>query len=120
MLLVLLVDDGAGGLEAAPNFLAKLLGNGANLAILYVQLLQLVECAHHIILSAQALSLFAKLGLQFQVFLEVVLACLAVEVEQVVELLHIELVVAPHLVGLLSGNGLDVFPFLLQGLELIV
>ena len=120
VLLVALVDDGRGSLEACPNLLAQLLGHGAYLAILLVELLQLVESADGIGLVGELLCSFAEQCLLLQVLLEIILAQLAVEVEQVIILLDIELVVAPQLVGLLGGHCLDVFPFLLERLEVVV
>ena len=85
-----------------------------------MQLLQLMDGADDIGLVGQTLSGFAKLGLQLKVLLEVVLTGLAVQLEQVIELLHVELVVTPQLVGLLGRHILDFFPFLLQGLEFLI
>ncbi len=120
VLLVALVDNGRSSLEAGPNLLAQLLGNGANLAVLLVQLLQLVERADDVLLVGKVLGSLAQLGLELEVLLEVVLASLRVELKQVVELLYVQLIVAPKLVCLVGRNGLDVLPLLLQLLELVV
>ena len=71
-------------------------------------------------LVGEFLCSLAEQCLLLQVLLEIILAQLAVEVEQVIILLDIELVVAPQLVGLLGGHCLDVFPFLLERLEVVV
>ena len=113
VLLVLLVDDGGSGLEACPHLLAQVFGHGACLAEFLVELLQLVEGADDVFLVVELLGGLAETRLYFKVFLEVVFAGFAIELEQVVELLYIELVAAPKLVGFLGGHGLDVFPFLL-------
>ena len=120
VLLVALVDNGRSSLEAGPNLLAQLLGNGANLAVLLVQLLQLVERADDVLLVGKVLGSLAQLGLKLEVLLEVVLASLRVELKQVVELLYVQLIVAPKLACLVGRNGLDVLPLLLQLLELVV
>ena len=85
-----------------------------------MQLLQLVEGADDIVLVGQFLGSLTQACLGLEVLLEVQLAGFAIQLQQVVELLHIELVVAPQLVGFLSGNGLDVAPLLLQGLEILI
>ncbi len=97
VVLVLLVDDGARVLEPCPDVLAHILCHGTNLSILLVQVLQLVESAHHVRLVGQFLSFLTELCLGFEVFLEVIFASLTVEVEQVVELLNVELIVSPRL-----------------------
>ena len=76
-----------------------------------------MECADNVFLVSQALCVFAKFLFQLQVFLEVVFSCLVIQFEQVVELLNIELIVAPQFVGLLCRNSLNFFPLLLQFLK---
>ena len=117
VLLMLAVDDGRGCLEASPDGFAQLLGHGACVAVLLVQLLQLVEGRDDVGLVGQALSGFAEAGLELEVLLEVVFAELVVELQQVVELLYVEAVVLPELVGVLLGDELGVVPLLLQLLE---
>ena len=85
-----------------------------------MQFLQLVEGADDIRFVSQLLSSLTKLGLSLQIFLEVIFAGLAVQFQQVVELLNIQLVVAPQFVGFLSGNVLNLFPLVLQGFEVLV
>lgn len=65
-------------LEACPHFLAQFLCNRAGLTELLMQLLQLVECAYHVFLSAELFGSLAYLCLYFKILLEVVFACLAV------------------------------------------
>ena len=85
-----------------------------------MQLLQLVEGADDIRLVGQLLCGLTELSLQLQVLLEVVLAGFTVQFQQVVELLDIQLVVTPQLVGLLSRHVLNITPLVLQGLEVLI
>ena len=78
MLLVFLVDNGAGSLKACPYLLAKVLGHRSYLTVLLVKVLQLMECADDIRLVGEFLRSLTKLGLGLQVLLEVVLTGLAV------------------------------------------
>ena len=89
MLLVLLVDHGAGILEAGPDRLAQILGYRTDFAVLLMQVLQLVEGRDNVWLFCQFFGSLTQLGLRLQVLLEVVLARLVVELQQVVELLHV-------------------------------
>ena len=120
MLLVFFVDDGAGSLEARPDLFTQIFGYRTYLTILCVQFLQLMEGTDHVGHLVQSLCFLAELRLGFKVLLEVILTCFTVEVEQVIELLYVELVVAPHLIGFLWGHRLDVLELLLQFLELII
>ena len=85
-----------------------------------MEFLQLMESADDIRLISQFLCCFAETVLDFQVLLEVILAGFAVQLQQIIELLHVQLIVAPQLIGLLSGNKTDLLPFLLQFLKLLV
>ena len=85
-----------------------------------MQLLQLVEGADYILLVGQLFSSLAKSGLQLQVLLKVVLACFAVQAQHIVELLYVQLIVAPQFVGFISWHILNFAPLLLQALELLV
>ena len=120
VLLVTLVDHGAGGLETLPYLFTQFLAHRTHLAILLMQLLQLVEGTDDIFLISQFLGSLTQACLGLQIFLEVQLASLAIQFQQVVELLHIQLVVAPQLVGTLGWHSLDVAPLLLQGLEFLI
>lgn len=62
-----------------------------------MKVLQLMESVYHVRLIGKFLGFLAKLCLGFEILLEVIFTGFAVEVEQVVELLNIELVVAPSL-----------------------
>ena len=115
-----LVHNSRGSLEAGPHLLTKLLGHGAGLAILLMQLLKLVERAYNVFLVSQVLGSLTQLGLYLEVLLEVILACLAVKLQQVIELLHIKLVVAPQLACALCRHSLYLFPLLLQLLKLVI
>ena len=63
-------------LEASPYLLAQLLSHGTCLAVLLMQLLQLMECADDILLVSEFLRSLAELSLCLKILLEVVLACL--------------------------------------------
>ena len=89
VLLVAFIDYGRCSLEACPYLLAQLLSYRSYLAVLLVQLLKLVESADYVFLVGELLCCLAELCLQLEVLLEVVLASLRVELEQVVELLNI-------------------------------
>ena len=120
VLLMLLVDNRAGSLEPAPYLLTQLLGHWAYLAILCVEFLQLVEGRDNIFFLVEFLGSLAELGLCLKILLEVVFTSLVVELQQVVELLYVELIAAPELVGLVGRNGLYLFPFLLQGFKFLI
>ena len=90
--LVALVDDRRGGLEAVPDVVPELLGHRAVFLPLLVQLLQLVEGAHHILVVGELLGGLAEGLLGLEVLAEVQVAQVAVDLDHVVELLHIELV----------------------------
>ena len=120
VLLVTLVDDGAGCLEAVPDVFALFLGHRTYLAIFLMQLLQLVEGADDVGLVGQLLCGLAKMYLLFLVLAEVVFAGFAVQTEHIVELLDVKLIVTPQLAGLLGRYILDLAPLLLQGLELLI
>ena len=95
MLLMTLVNDGRCSLEALPNLLTQFLANGTNLTIFLMEFLQLMEGADNIFFICQLLSSFTKLGLQLQILLEVILTGLAIQLEQIIELLNIQLIVTP-------------------------
>ena len=61
MLLMTLVDNRAGSLEASPYLFSEVLGNGTCLTKLLVQLLQLMESADYVRLISQLLSGLAEL-----------------------------------------------------------
>ena len=117
--LVFLADDGAGFLEAVPQFFADFLCHGASLLPFLVQTLQLVDGGYHVFFVLQCFSLFAQTGLHFLVLAEIILAQFVSELEQVIELFCIELVVLPQFCGALGGNGFDFLPFGLELLELV-
>ena len=120
VLLVALVDDGAGSLETVPDFLTLLLGHRTNLAILLMEFLQLMEGADDIRLVGQLLCGLTEALLLLLILTEVVFAGFAVQTEHIIELLHIELIVTPQFIGLLGRYILDLTPLLLQGFELLI
>ena len=119
MLLVFLVDYCRSGLEACPNLLSQFFCHGASLTILLMQFLQLMEGTDNVALISQFLGSLTKFGLYLKVFLKIILTSLTVKVQQVVELLYIQLIIPPQLVGLLGRNGLNLLPLLLQSLEVL-
>ena len=120
MLLVTLVDDSGGRLEAVPDFFAQILADRTNLTIFCMEFLQLVESTNHICLVGQTLGSLTEFGLQFKVLLEIIFAGFTVQFQKVIELLHVELVVTPEFTGLFCRHIFDFFPFCLQGFEILI
>ena len=89
ILLVTLVYDRAGSLEAAPYLLAEVFCDRAYLAIFLMKLLKLVERADCILLIRETLGSLTQTGLGLKILLEVILTSLRVQFQQVVILLHI-------------------------------
>ena len=69
-----------------------------------MKLLKLLECAHHVVDSTEGLGVGAKLLLDFEILLEVVVAKLLVHLEEVVEILGCELVRLPDVGDFSSRN----------------
>ena len=111
--LMTLADNGAGFLEAVPNLFAQFLGNRTNFLPFLMQGLQTVDGSHNIGFFCQLLCLFAQQSLCLKVLAEVVFTELDIQLQHIVELLHIELVVLPYLRYILCWNGTDFAPFLL-------
>ena len=65
-----------------------------------MQFLQLMESTDDIRLLSQFFSSLAQMGLYLKILLEIIFASLDVEFEHIVELLYIQLIVAPQFVGL--------------------
>ena len=85
-----------------------------------MQLLQLMESTDYICLVGQFLSSFTQFGFQLQVLLKVVFTSLAIKLQQVIELLNIQLVVAPQLVSMFCGYILYFAPLFLKSLKFLV
>ena len=119
VLLMTLVDDGAGSLEALPDLVAQFLGYGAYFLIFCVQALQFVEGGDDVFLVGQLLCQFNQAFLGGEVLPEVILACFAVQLQQVVELLHVVLIGLPDFRGALCWHGSDFLPLGLQLLKLV-
>ena len=120
VLLVVAVYGCCGSLEACPNLVTLFFGHGSRVAEFLVQLLPLVEGRHDIRFCRQLFGCLAQALLDFQILLEVVLAEFVVQLQQVVEFLHIELIVFPQFVHLGGGHEGYFVPLLLQLLELSV
>ena len=117
--LMFLVDDCRSLLELCPYVFAYLLGDGSRLLPFLMEGLQLAECLQHIGIVGQRLGLLDETHLGLEVLLEVVVAQLVAELQQIVELLDVELIVLPELRGTLGRHGLYLLPLVLQGLELV-
>ena len=85
-----------------------------------MEFLKLMEGADDIFFVGQVLCNLTKTGLGLEVLLEVFVAGDAVQTEHVVELLDIQLIVAPKFISLLCRHVLDLTPLLLEGLELLI
>ena len=120
MVLMALVDDRAGCLEAVPDVLTEVLGHGPRLLVFLMKSLELVEGTDDIRFVGQLLGHLAQARLGLQVLPEVIFPHLAVHLQQVVELLHAELVVLPQFGGILGGYGLYLLPLCLKAAEFIV
>ena len=117
--LMTLVYGCSSRLETVPNLLTELTGHRACLLPFLIQDEHLVIGSHHLGGFYQRLSLLAQAGLGLQILAEVIVAQLMSQLQQVVELLHVKLVVLPQLRGTLSRNQLYLLPLSLQGLELV-
>ena len=113
VLLMALIDDSRSSLEALPYLLTKFTSHRTCLAILLMQLLQLMEGADDIRLVSQFLGSLTETRLGLQVFLEVILTSLTVQLQQVVELFDIQLIAAPQFVSTFGRHGLDFAPLIL-------
>ena len=116
--LVLLVDYGGGGAETLPDLFAEFLGHGAQVLPLLMEFLEFLEGIHHIVVLRQGLGRLAEGRLGLQVLLEIQIPELAVNVHQVVELGHIQLVGVVHVAETLLGNRAHLTPAVLDVPEL--
>ena len=112
--LVFLVDRGGGCLEAVPDALAELLGDGAVLLPLLVEVLQFLEGLDDILLLGQFLGGLAESGLHLEVLLEVEVAQVAVDLDHVVETLDVELVGVVDVAESGRRDGTDLAPAVLD------
>ena len=117
VLLVLLVDAARGLLEALPERLLVFIGHGTRLAPLVVELLQLVERLDDGRLEHQRLGLLAERHLLLVVLLQVEVAQLLVDFDEVVEVLDVEVIGLPQVLDLLLGYRTGLLPALLQFAE---
>ena len=115
--LVALVHLGRGILEAIPQLLAQLLGHGADAPPLVVKQLQLLEGGHHVVVGEQGFGGLAQSGFLLEVLLEVVVAQLLVNLQQVVEVLDASLETLPQARYGSRGKLAGLFEGLLQLLE---
>ena len=117
---VLTIDDSACLLESGPYFLTLLFRYRSDLTILIMELLQLMESADDVLFFSELLSNLAEGCLHLKVLLEVVLTCLDIELEQVIELLCDELVVLPEVSSVFCRNSLYLLPFLLEVFDFLI
>ena len=116
--LVLLVDDRSGGPETLPDGIPVFLGHRAQFLPLFMEFLEFLEGIHHILALGEGLSLLAVGGLGFQVLLEVQVAEFPVDLDQVVEFLHIHLVRVVHVPVVLLRDRSNLAPAVLDFPEL--
>ena len=116
--LVTLVDNGSGSAETLPDGVTVFLGHGTQVFPLLVELLELLEGLYHILFLGQGLGLLAESGLGFEVLLEVKVTEFAVDVHEVVEFGHIELIGVVHVTETLLGHRTGVSPTVLDIAEL--
>ena len=107
------------GFEAFPNRLLLIGGHGSNLFPLLVQELQLPESVAQIVFLQQFLGLLAQSDFRIQILFEVQVPQLPVDLDIIVKILHLQVVVLQHVVGLRLGHQTRVSPFLLQGFEFL-
>ena len=118
VLLVLLVDAARRGLEALPERLLVFVGDGARLAPLVMEFLQLVECLDNRRLEQQGFGLLTEGHLLLVVLLQIEVAQLLVDLDEVVEVLDMQVVGLPQVLDLLLGHDARLLPALLEFAEL--
>ena len=118
ILLMLFVYARRGGLEPLPQRILVFIGHGTRLAPLVMQFLQLVERLHRRRLGYERLGLLAQLELLLVVLLQVQIAQLLVYLDEVVEVLHMQVVGLPQILDILLRHHADLLPTLLQLAEL--
>ena len=106
--------------ETLPNRFAQILCHRPYFPKFLMKFLKLVESGNGIRLFKQFFCGFANMYLCLIVFLEVVLAELAVKFQQVVELLHIKLITLPKIRSILCRHWVCFTPFSLELAELFV
>ena len=79
-----------------------------------------MESADDVLFFSELLSNLAEGCLHLKVLLEVVLTCLDIELEQVIELLCDELVVLPEVSSVFCRNSLYLLPFLLEVFDFLI
>ena len=120
VLLVASVDLRHEFLEVVPNLVTLFAGHGTDFAPLLEDLLHVAIGRHNVWLLDQFFSSLGELQLTFEVLLEVVIAQLMVDLNDVVETFGLDLVVVPKFLDVLLRYGVILFPFLLDFAELVV
>jgi len=114
------VDDCSCSLEAVPDFFADFFCNRTDIVPLCIKLLQLTVSGNNVTFVRQFLDSFAKKGFLFQILLEIIIAELIVNLDDVVELFRVMLIFFPQFVGMFLRNKLDFLPSCLKVFELII
>ena len=120
VLLVASVDLRHEFLEVVPNLVTLFAGHGTDFAPLLEDLLHIAVGRHDVWLLDQFFSSLGEFELTFEVLLEVVIAQLMVDLDDVVETFGLDLVVVPKFLDVLLRYGVVLFPFLLDFAELVV
>ena len=118
-LLMLLVDTARSLLETIPQHLFIFIGHRADFSPLVVQLLQFVERLDDRRFEHQRFGLFAQSQLLLVILLQVEIAQLLVDLDEIVEILHVQVVGFPQILHILLGHHAGLFPAMLQLPELV-
>ena len=120
VLLVASVDLRHEFLEVIPNLVTLFARHRTDFAPLLEDLLHVAVGRHDVWLLDQFFSGLGEFQLTFEVLLEVVIAQLMVDLDDVVETFGLDLVVVPKFLDVLLRYGVILFPFLLDFAELVV
>ena len=118
-LLMLLVDTARSLLETIPQHLFIFIGHRADFTPLVVQLLQFVERLDDRRFEHQRFGLFAQSQLLLVILLQVEIAQLLVDLDEIVEILHVQVVGLPQILHILLGHHAGFLPAVLQLPELV-
>ena len=118
-LLMLLVDTARSLLETIPQHLFIFIGHRADFTPFVVQLLQFVERFDDRRFEHQRFGLFAQGQLLLVILLQIEIAQLLVDLDEIVEILHVQVVGLPQILHILLGHHPGLFPTMLQLPELV-
>ena len=114
MSLIALVYNSRGSLEAIPDIISLLFGNGTELLPLLVKLLELVESVDHILVLGQLFGRLAELFFSLEILLEVKVAEVAADLDHIVELLYVKLIGIVDVPVCVDGHRAGLSPAVLQ------